>query len=535
MSAIANSVKPSTPAAARRARPRVASISPASPQVFRKPSGCACGGGCPRCQKKEEFPMSRRGDASEREADRVADQVMREPVGTISQQSDAQIARSPLADATPSAPAALGDALRGSAQPLDSATRSFFEPRFGRDLSDVRIHNDNRAAESAQSLNAHAYTYGRDIVFGAGQYDPHSTQGQHLLAHELTHVVQQQQSSASVMRQDYEVDENGVTVADNLGCPKKACAGKEDGIRADLSRALTYTDRALGALGSNLSGETERLLDWFFSSHSSGTVSTVLDRLTCIRSALQDTLDHNRFGCGTRSWAHAHTGSSEKICEDSKAKVCLDPSYFDELGARERAEALIHECGHRVGLAAGEVPDIYSEEWRFIQLSTEQALINTESYAHFVGALTFGARTTIIPVPTIGGGRTSVGGNFFKAKLGVELQHPSLRGISPIAGISFQAPSPAVIGSVFLGARIADARPGKKGSVFLNLAGELSYVSGDKTGVGFGGEATLGYRIGQFEIGATGGVLRDPSSEEGKRTVFSGGLSFTFTPDFWMK
>lgn len=82
-------------------------------------------------------------------------------------------------------------ALDGYGSPLPEATRSFFEPRFGADFSQVRIHTDSRAAETARSINARAFTVGRNIAFGSGQYAPHTHEGQKILAHELTHVVQQ--------------------------------------------------------------------------------------------------------------------------------------------------------------------------------------------------------------------------------------------------------------------------------------------------------------------------------------------------------
>ncbi len=81
--------------------------------------------------------------------------------------------------------------LKGGGQPLSENDRAFFEPRFGRDFSQVRLHTDTRAAESARAVNARAYTVGRNVVFGAGQYTPESSPGQRLMAHELTHVVQQ--------------------------------------------------------------------------------------------------------------------------------------------------------------------------------------------------------------------------------------------------------------------------------------------------------------------------------------------------------
>ncbi len=90
-------------------------------------------------------------------------------------------------------PPIVHQVLNSSGQPMDPATRAFFEPHYGEDFSWVRVHTDATAAKSAQAVNALAYTIGRDVVFGAEQYSPRSSAGQRLLAHELTHVVQQQQ------------------------------------------------------------------------------------------------------------------------------------------------------------------------------------------------------------------------------------------------------------------------------------------------------------------------------------------------------
>jgi len=94
-------------------------------------------------------------------------------------------------------PPIVHDVLNSSGQPLDTGTRAFMEPRFGYDFSRVRVHTDARAAESARSVNALAYTVGRDVVFGTGQYAPNMSEGRRLMAHELTHVVQQQSSGTS--------------------------------------------------------------------------------------------------------------------------------------------------------------------------------------------------------------------------------------------------------------------------------------------------------------------------------------------------
>lgn len=83
------------------------------------------------------------------------------------------------------------DSLRGSGAALPDASRSFFGPRFGHDFGSVRVHSGAQAAELARAVNARAFTVGANIFFGAGQYVPASDTGRALLAHELTHVVQQ--------------------------------------------------------------------------------------------------------------------------------------------------------------------------------------------------------------------------------------------------------------------------------------------------------------------------------------------------------
>jgi hypothetical protein len=98
-------------------------------------------------------------------------------------------------------PPIVHEVLNSPSQPLDAETRSFMEPRFGQDFSQVRVHTDAKAAESAQAVNANAYTIGQDIVFAAGKHAPESNIGKQLMAHELTHVVQQQGSSSAIGRE----------------------------------------------------------------------------------------------------------------------------------------------------------------------------------------------------------------------------------------------------------------------------------------------------------------------------------------------
>ncbi len=181
------------------------------------------------------------GDRYEQQAERVADQVMRAPSVSLPT-VDATVQRQTCSCGRPAGPDGLCDECRrkqagqepeaiqrmegsvdaGAAQsaappvvqqalaqpgrPLDGPTRSFMESRFGRDFGRVRVHTGEPAAASAKAINARAYTRGGNIVFNAGQYRPHTAGGRRLLAHELTHVVQQQGggSPAAIQRDENE-------------------------------------------------------------------------------------------------------------------------------------------------------------------------------------------------------------------------------------------------------------------------------------------------------------------------------------------
>lgn len=206
---------------------------------------CACGsnasaltGQCEECGKKSMFgvqtklAISEPGDRYEQEADRIADQVMRMPAPSVQRQAtggqatEERLQTKPLANqitplvqretmakeddedeeemlqakgvttqapsVTHSTGAAIQSMRQSGGQPLDPATRAFMEPRFGHDLSQVRIHTEPRAAAATGSLNARAFTLGQDIFFNQGEFDSGSDKGKRLLAHELVHTVQQE-------------------------------------------------------------------------------------------------------------------------------------------------------------------------------------------------------------------------------------------------------------------------------------------------------------------------------------------------------
>jgi uncharacterized protein DUF4157 len=146
------------------------------------------------------------GDRYEQEADRIAATEMRlaDP-GVSKHMLPPSVQRLATGEGSPDAvPPIVHDVISSPGQPLDATARAFFEPRFGRDFSCVRVHTDAKAAQSAESVNAVAYTVGRNVVFGTDRYAPHLPEGKRLLAHELTHVVQQDRSlsAGSLQRQE---------------------------------------------------------------------------------------------------------------------------------------------------------------------------------------------------------------------------------------------------------------------------------------------------------------------------------------------
>ena len=146
-----------------------AALPGAAPEARRE---CSCGGGCDKCN-------------AQRSNDEHGPLQMKPAVANPSTHSSAPLGAPPI----------VHEVLRSVGQPLDATTRSYFEPRFGHDFSGVRIHADAAAEESARELNARAYTVRHNIVFGAGRFAPGTEEGRRLLAHELTHVIQQSVSS----------------------------------------------------------------------------------------------------------------------------------------------------------------------------------------------------------------------------------------------------------------------------------------------------------------------------------------------------
>jgi hypothetical protein len=167
---------------------------------------CDCGktteaeGECAECKKKKELQRRATGQAPER------------------------------------VPSIVHDVLRSHGQPLDEPARESMEQRFGHDFNDVRVHADARAGESARAVNALAFTVGSNVVFAPGQYQPASAEGQRLLAHELTHVVQQRGASGSL---------SSLSIADSNSHAEREADSMAGGASAPTSAARQSAPRRI--------------------------------------------------------------------------------------------------------------------------------------------------------------------------------------------------------------------------------------------------------------------------------------------------
>ncbi len=245
---------------------------------------CPTGGVCHTCpeQVQTNLKISQPGDKYEREADRVAEQVMRIPNPTVSQklqiangtvgsriqrrcsECEEELQRHPeeqeeeellqtkeVSGPTPEVNSNVEaniNTLRGGGRPLPETVRNYFEPRFGYDFNQVRIHTGAQAATSAQAVNARAYTVGRNIIFGNEQYSPNTHKGDHLLAHELTHVVQQTGSGVSQTSEKGNIN-SASPMVQRLGANPGCTPAERNTIHQAIFNARGWLNKAIHLLG----------------------------------------------------------------------------------------------------------------------------------------------------------------------------------------------------------------------------------------------------------------------------------------------
>jgi hypothetical protein len=293
------------------------------------------------------------GDPAEREADTVANRVAAGMPKVDIGRSAPSIRRRPAAAGASASPtSAVEQVLHSSGAPLTPAVRSEMETRIGHDFSAVRVHTDERAQRSAAELNAEAFTVGHDIAFAQGRYAPESSLGRRLLAHELTHVVQQ--SNTAPVLQAKVVDDDA-----HLPCravPNRSAAD----LTARENRAAEFAEQAAVAVRANPVSEAtrERLWRWFRLDDNNSVdrcrrIATLGDRLDQLAREIRQT------DCTYRCTA---TGEPEGLCADGNANAAtyvgltrrIDLcSAFWSRTPEEQAETLLHEWAHYLFVLRG--------------------------------------------------------------------------------------------------------------------------------------------------------------------------------------
>jgi hypothetical protein len=319
---------------------------------------CACGGGCPKCR---------------------TEQSVSEPEGVQTKRvGSGSLGRT-------AAPPIVHEVLRSAGHPLDLSARSFMEPRFGLDFAQVRVHTDARAGDSARALEARAYTVGRDMVFAPEQYAPGTAEGRRLLAHELTHVVQQRSPTAAsksvVMRQAKPVESEFSACTGNQ--PKEIDAAVQNAKKA-INAAASVVGSAYGKPSSLTAAHKQLLMDHFHTS-SHDDLRKILGIYGSIRRAFESGL---KFQCETicdktpKGNVCGYAYNTGFLGGKGPIHICFDTKGcdFTTSAAQDQVALVIHEAAHR---HAGVDDKVYHWASGYANLSAKDALDNADSYAWF--------------------------------------------------------------------------------------------------------------------------------------------------------
>lgn len=318
---------------------------------------CACGGTCPRC-RTQPGPEPPRLQTKQ-----------------LNSGDPAQAAVPPV----------VNEVLRSPGRPLDPGPRAFMESRFGHDFGHVRVHADARAGASAQALEARAYTAGGDVVFAPGQYAPDGAEGRRLLAHELTHVVQQ--GTPGTMPRDVVMRQAKPAAPRYSGCSatqqQQIDAAVVDARKA-LSRAAAVVGSAYGKPSSLSAANKQLLLDHFHTT-SHDHLRRILGTYISVQRAFDAGLKLECEATCPKSTSSAVCGyayNTRWFGGRGPIHICFDPAGcdFTITAANNQAALVIHEAAHR---HAGVDDKVYAWDAKYATLTAGQSMDNADSYAWF--------------------------------------------------------------------------------------------------------------------------------------------------------
>jgi hypothetical protein len=409
------------------------------------PGRCPFGGICHACPPRvqAELRISQPGDQYEQEADRVADQILRMPEPAVPEDEESylevpemfavqrqcldpeceeeeiqlkkkeggrneEMVGREVSPTTGGLSSQLAG-LQGGGRPLSPALRSFFEPRFGQDFSRVRVHTGEQATRMAEAVKARAFTLGRNMVFHQQEFAPETPAGKRLLAHELTHVVQQQGAPAQGHRRFSKIT---VTPGTSPAGPLMRtihygsdCGPRQDEVERNIPGAQSAASRWARAGASCLSDpeSVANLLSIHFNITPTDylAVTTIEDHLLEIADMLDE--DAFTYYCRPRTdedclrprgpyAGYAYPGQPEIY-------FCDPYPYQSRFRQKPLIDTLLHEAAHAHDAEFNH--DTYERDDDY---PGDQPLTNADSYASFARDVTLGrgGRTVSLPEVSLG-------------------------------------------------------------------------------------------------------------------------------------
>ena len=293
----------------------------------------------------------------------------------------------------------IQNVLSSPGQPLDAATRNFMEPRFGQDFSGVRVHTSGAAAEAARAVNARAYTVGRNVVFGEGQYVPGSSEGKRLLAHELAHVGQQSRADR--------VSVDGRNSKSDLSSNSRAyrmigTLPLRDARVIQRATVEDYPSNVQRDVVISFHKHAEVMLGWALGLSAHTDMKVVQDaawrsfhvlpqnpKTKVLWNWIQGVLSSIAMHCGEAVYEFEPDQTVwDSYCVSGVIAVSLDhihlcPRWWDVSSKDYAAAILIHEWAHKWGPGVNRVFETYCSSTDYSAMRPEDRISQPDAYANF--------------------------------------------------------------------------------------------------------------------------------------------------------
>ncbi len=404
--------------------------------------------------------------------------------------------------------------------------------------TDCEQEEKEKLSQKVKTTNELASNSESHIVFNQCKYAPETDGSKKLMAHPLTHVAQPTPVIQRFSNQGFI----------NSGCSANR---NQNALQADFTRARSYMQSAVNAMqAAPVSDSTNRKIRWYFHRDGDTPGQDILNNLQNIFQSLRTSDNLGSFvcqpaggPCRSNTLAFVRPGN---VAPGGQVFVPINlcPPYFGK-NPKERAETLIHEAAHLVGISVS-TDDVYDHTQRFRSLPTTEAILNADSYALFASSITEGVPVGFVfSVGATGGALlgspSGEAGWFASAFVDTTLQHPRLYLFNPSLRFSIgfmgipasgapgeSAPTPSLVYGLLPGFRLENPRP-SGGTGFFSFRGGPTLNLGE-SGVDFGAEVgvEVGYHWRWLQVSAGASYNFDPTAPSGSEHLIRLGPTISF-------